>query len=58
MALMREDIAQAHEAAGEVCLWDGVRIDSTVWFIYQREREGDPVISALLEVLQEIWQRP
>jgi DNA-binding transcriptional LysR family regulator len=57
MALMREDIALAHEAAGEVCLWDGVRIDSTVWFVYPKEREGDPVLSALLEALKEVWQQ-
>jgi DNA-binding transcriptional LysR family regulator len=57
MALMREDIALAHEAAGEVCLWDGVRTTSTVWFIYQKEREGDPVIGALLDVLREVWQQ-
>jgi DNA-binding transcriptional LysR family regulator len=57
MALMREDIAVAHEAAGEVCLWDGVQTTSTMWFIYQKEREGDPVIGALLDVLKEVWQQ-
>jgi DNA-binding transcriptional LysR family regulator len=56
MALMREDVAKAHEAAGDVCLWAGVRIPSTVWFIYQKDRENDPVIKALLAVLNDIWQ--
>jgi len=58
MALMREDVALAREAAGEVCLWDGVQTVTTVWFIYQKEREGDPVIGALLDVLNEVWQSP
>lgn len=58
MALMREDVAKAHEAAGDVCLWDGVRIASTVWFIYLKDRENDRVVSALLEVLKDIWTPP
>ena len=56
MALMREDVAKAHQAAGEVCLWDGVQTTSTVWFIYLKDREGDPVICALLDVLKDVWQ--
>jgi DNA-binding transcriptional LysR family regulator len=56
MALMREDVAKAHEAAGEVCLWDGVKTTSTVWVIHLKDRESDPVIRALLEVLKDVWQ--
>lgn len=55
IALMREDIALEREAAGEVCLWDDVRIATTLWFVYLREREGDPVIRALLDVEKELW---
>jgi DNA-binding transcriptional LysR family regulator len=57
MALVREDIALGLEEAGEVCVWDGIRIASTVWFVYQREREGDPVLRALLDVLAEVWEK-
>jgi DNA-binding transcriptional LysR family regulator len=56
MALVREDIALAHEAAGEVCLWDGVRMPTTLWFVYLRDRERDPVLAALLEVLAGVWR--
>ena len=55
IALMREDVGLEKQAAGEVCLWNDVRIVSKLWFIYLREREGDPVISALLEVEKEVW---
>jgi DNA-binding transcriptional LysR family regulator len=55
IALMREDIALEKEAAGEVCLWSDIRMTTTLWFIYLREREGDPVIRALLEVEKEVW---
>jgi DNA-binding transcriptional LysR family regulator len=55
IALMREDVALEKEAAGELCLWNDIRITTTLWFIYLREREGDPVIRALLDVEREVW---
>ena len=56
LSLIREDLALAKQAAGEVCLWPGVRLDSTLWFIYLLARGDDPVIGALLTVLRDIWQ--
>jgi DNA-binding transcriptional LysR family regulator len=55
IALMREDVALEKLAAGEVCLWNDVRINTTLWFIYQRERRNDPVIRALLSVQEKLW---
>ena len=55
LALMREDVALEREATGEVCVWDGVRIATQLWFITLRERAADPVIKALLEVEREVW---
>ena len=55
LALMREDLALEKEAAGEVCLWKDVRISTTLWFIYLQEREDDPVIRVLLDVLKDTW---
>lgn len=55
IALMREDQALEKVAAGEVCVWNDIRIVTTLWFIYKREREQDPVIRALLSVQEELW---
>jgi len=55
LALMREDTAFEKAATGEVCLWEDVRIPTTLWFIHLKERENDPVIRALLDVLKETW---
>ncbi len=55
IALMREDVALQKEAAGEICLWGDIRMPTTLWFIYLREREEDPALRALLEVEKEIW---
>lgn len=55
LSLMREDVALAKEAAGEVCLWGKGRATTTLWFIYPQERADDPVIRALLDVIRETW---
>lgn len=56
MALMREEAALEKEAEGEVCLWKDVRITTTLWFIYLQEREHDPVIRGLIDVLKDTWK--
>lgn len=55
LSLMREDVAQEREAAGEICLWDQGRGTTTLWFIYPQERAEDPLIRALLEGLRDTW---
>lgn len=55
IALMREDMALEKVAAGEVCVWNDIRLVTTLWFIYKRDREQDPVIRALLSVQEELW---
>jgi DNA-binding transcriptional LysR family regulator len=55
LALMREDLALEKAAAGEVCLWKDVRMPTTLWFIYLQERENDPAIRVLLDVLKDTW---
>ena len=55
IALMREDMALEKVASGEVCLWKDIRLLTTLWFIYRRERQHDPVIRALLSVQEELW---
>ncbi len=56
IALMREDIALEKVAAGEVCLWREVGVTTTLWFIYQRSRQEEALIRALLAILQDVWQ--
>jgi DNA-binding transcriptional LysR family regulator len=55
MALMREEVALDKAAAGEICLWGEVRVLTTLWFIYARKRENDPIIRAQLDVLRSVW---
>jgi len=55
VTLMREDIALEAAAAGEVALWNKVRLPTTLKFVYLRQREADPQMRALLKVLHQTW---
>ncbi|MCJ7838959.1 MAG: LysR family transcriptional regulator [Burkholderiales bacterium] len=56
LSLIREDLALEKAAAGEVCLWGDVRLETILWFIYLRARADDPAIRALLGVLRDTWK--
>lgn len=56
LSLIREELALEKQAAGEVCLWRDVRLETTLWFIYLHARKEDPVIRALLDVLRDTWK--
>ena len=53
IALMREDLAFEKASAGEMCLWQDVRLTTCLPFVYLRER--DPVIRALVDILKDLW---
>jgi DNA-binding transcriptional LysR family regulator len=55
IGLVREDLALEAAAAGEVALWHKVRLETTLKFVLRRQRENDPEMRALLEVLHRIW---
>jgi len=56
LSLIREELAFEKEAAGEVCLWRDLRLETTLWFVYLAARADDPVIRALLGVLRDTWK--
>ncbi len=55
LGLMREDLAHEAAAAGEVCVWNGPGLQTRLSFVYLRERESDPVIMTMENVVREIW---
>jgi hypothetical protein len=38
-----------------VCLWKEVRLTTALKFVYLRDREEDPVIRALVDLLKDMW---
>ncbi len=55
VAVMREDLSLESAASGDIALWNKVRLETTLKFLYLHQREDDPVIRALLDVLHGIW---
>lgn len=55
MSLMREELALEAIAAGDVIEWGEVRKTTPLNFIYPAEREADPLIVALLEIMRGLW---
>jgi len=55
MALVREDVAVARARAGEVVPWRNVRLRTNLQFIYPADRERDPSIHALRDMVSDIW---
>jgi DNA-binding transcriptional LysR family regulator len=55
VALMREDIASAEAERGTLRIWGDTRIATRLAFVYRRDRERDPPIHALREVVRDVW---
>jgi DNA-binding transcriptional LysR family regulator len=55
VALMREDVASAEAARGTLGIWNDTRIPTRLSFVYRRERERDPPIHALRDVVRDVW---
>jgi DNA-binding transcriptional LysR family regulator len=56
VALMRQDLAE--HAGGTVAIWGDTRIVTTLSFLYRREREDDPPVRALRDIVGAVWQVP
>ncbi len=55
VSLMREDLALEAAADGEVVVWARVRLETSLQFLHLKQRENDPEIRALLDVLHHVW---
>jgi len=55
VALMREEKALERARTGEIMLWGDVRLPTQLRFIYAKEREEDPIIRAMVNLVREVW---
>jgi DNA-binding transcriptional LysR family regulator len=56
LSLLREDLARAREATGEVVVLESARLTTMLQFIHLAEREQEPAIAALLFAVREVWR--
>jgi DNA-binding transcriptional LysR family regulator len=55
ISLIREEHAKRAADENRICVWDKAALTTTLWFIHQKARDGDPLIQALLRILKETW---
>jgi len=54
VSLVREEIV---EAAGlDLVVWPGAQMQTELWLVHGADRRFDPLIVAILDVLQELWR--
>jgi DNA-binding transcriptional LysR family regulator len=55
ISLLRDEIAAQAVDAGLAVVWPGTRVTTQLWLVHAADREGDPLLAALREVLRELW---
>ena len=55
ISLVRDEIAMASAEAGRCVIWPGEKVPTRLWLAYAADREDDPLLIAVLDVLREVW---
>jgi len=55
VALVREEVARARAALGELVIWPGARLPTTLWFVCLAARMQEPPLAALLGLIRQTW---
>lgn len=55
ITLMREDIALSLQDNEEVYIWPKQKTVSQLCFLWDKEKEGSPIVSSLIKTVQNIW---
>jgi DNA-binding transcriptional LysR family regulator len=59
VALVREDVAREGDTASDYVVWPGVRLATTLRFIYSSAKREEPEIRALVGIVGDVWrERP
>ena len=55
VALVRDEVARARADEGELVIWPGAAIETTLWFVYPVARADEPAVAALIDMVREAW---
>lgn len=56
VSLVRDEIARVSAEAGRAVIWPGATMETELWLVHGPDRRFDPLIVAILDILQELWQ--
>ena len=58
ISLIRDEVVTQSADAGGSVIWPGSTVTTTLWLVYSADREADPLLAALVDVLREVWGLP
>jgi DNA-binding transcriptional LysR family regulator len=56
VALVREDLAQEGQAAGELVVLPDTRLATTLQFIYANDKREEPELRSIVDVIADVWR--
>ena len=56
VALVREDLAQEGESAGQLVVLPVPRLPTTLQFIYANDKREEPEMRAIVDVVRDVWR--
>jgi DNA-binding transcriptional LysR family regulator len=56
VGLIRDEIAQQSVRARRAVIWPGASMRTRLWLVHAKDRSADPLLGAVLEVVEEIWR--
>ncbi len=55
ISLLRDELATQSVDGGRCVVWPGSQVTTKLWLVSPSDRETDPVLAALVDVLRQIW---
>jgi len=55
IGIVKEPDAIAAEHQGKIVIWQGGSLEVDLSFVYKKDRENDPLIQAIVDLVQQIW---
>ena len=55
ISLLRDESATQSVEAGRSLIWRGSQVTTRLWLVHAADRDADPLLTALREVLREVW---
>jgi DNA-binding transcriptional LysR family regulator len=54
-SLIRAEVAAPMADAGRAAIWPGAGVTTQLWLVHAADRDGDPLLAALRDVLLDVW---
>ena len=54
-SLIRAEVVAPMANAGRAAIWPGAGVTTRLWLVHAADRDGDPLLAALRDVLREVW---